>query len=147
MFHLLLTLCLSGQVQPKDLNNGVINACFLLLFKDLIKLYACYNDGIINLLGTSISLTSVNRITPVERHMLSLPPLSEKFFQMKRSQCKDGLEIYKRFLTRMTRVSDFFKIAEVERGPRPHAAAVPARPAEFQRLSLFSFTANGDRQK
>lgn len=39
------------QVHPKDLNNGVINACFLLLFKDLIKLYACYNDGIINLLG------------------------------------------------------------------------------------------------
>ncbi len=32
---------------------------------------------------------------------------------MKRSQCKDGLEIYKRFLTRMTRVSEFFKIAEV----------------------------------
>uniref|UniRef100_A0A674NCC0 Clathrin coat assembly protein AP180 n=1 Tax=Takifugu rubripes TaxID=31033 RepID=A0A674NCC0_TAKRU len=77
---------LDFEVQPKDLNNGVINACFLLLFKDLIKLYACYNDGIINLL--------------------------EKFFQMKRSQCKDGLEIYKRFLTRMTRVSDFFKIAE-----------------------------------
>uniref|UniRef100_UPI0037E81FC3 clathrin coat assembly protein AP180-like n=1 Tax=Semicossyphus pulcher TaxID=241346 RepID=UPI0037E81FC3 len=77
---------LDFDVHPPELNNGVINACFLLLFKDLIKLYACYNDGIINLL--------------------------EKFFQMKRSQCKDGLEIYKRFLTRMTRVSEFFKIAE-----------------------------------
>ncbi|GLD48744.1 clathrin coat assembly protein AP180 isoform X1 [Lates japonicus] len=77
---------LDFDVHPQELNNGVINACFLLLFKDLIKLYACYNDGIINLL--------------------------EKFFQMKRSQCKDGLEIYKRFLTRMTRVSEFFKIAE-----------------------------------
>lgn len=77
---------LDFEVHPQELNNGVINACFLLLFKDLIKLYACYNDGIINLL--------------------------EKFFQMKRSQCKDGLEIYKRFLTRMTRVSEFFKIAE-----------------------------------
>ncbi|XP_076006562.1 clathrin coat assembly protein AP180 [Genypterus blacodes] len=77
---------LDFEVHQKDLNNHVINACFLLLFKDLIKLYACYNDGIINLL--------------------------EKFFQMKRSQCKDGLEIYKRFLTRMTRVSEFFKIAE-----------------------------------
>ncbi|XP_055358906.1 clathrin coat assembly protein AP180 isoform X12 [Betta splendens] len=77
---------LDFEIHPQDLNNGVINACFLLLFKDLIKLYACYNDGIINLL--------------------------EKFFQMKRSQCKDGLEIYKRFLTRMTRVSEFFKIAE-----------------------------------
>nr|XP_033957960.1 clathrin coat assembly protein AP180 isoform X8 [Pseudochaenichthys georgianus] len=77
---------LDFEVHAPELNNGVINACFLLLFKDLIKLYACYNDGIINLL--------------------------EKFFQMKRSQCKDGLEIYKRFLARMIRVSEFFKIAE-----------------------------------
>nr|XP_029485100.1 clathrin coat assembly protein AP180-like isoform X1 [Oncorhynchus nerka] len=77
---------LEFDVHPNELTNGVINACFLLMFKDLIKLYACYNDGIINLL--------------------------EKFFQMKRGQCKDGLEIYKRFLTRMTRVSEVFKIAE-----------------------------------
>ncbi len=35
----------------QDLNNGVINAAFVLLFKDLIRLFACYNDGIINLLG------------------------------------------------------------------------------------------------
>ncbi|CDQ91177.1 unnamed protein product [Oncorhynchus mykiss] len=74
---------LEFDVHPNELTNGVINACFLLMFKDLIKLYACYNDGIIN-----------------------------KFFQMKRGQCKDGLEIYKRFLTRMTRVSEVFKIAE-----------------------------------
>lgn len=40
------------QVHPKDLNNGIINAAFMLLFKDLIKLFASYNDGIINLLGT-----------------------------------------------------------------------------------------------
>nr|XP_023845143.1 clathrin coat assembly protein AP180 isoform X3 [Salvelinus alpinus] len=77
---------LEFDVHPNELTNGVINACFLLMFKDLIKLYACYNDGIINVL--------------------------EKFFQMKRGQCKDGLEIYKRFLTRMTRVSEVFKIAE-----------------------------------
>lgn len=42
-------------LQPtlNELNNGVINAAFLLLFKDLIRLFACYNDGIINLLGES----------------------------------------------------------------------------------------------
>lgn len=45
-----------SQVHPKDLNNGVINGCFLLLFKDLIKMYACYNDGIINLLGKGSQL-------------------------------------------------------------------------------------------
>lgn len=39
------------QVHPKELNNGIINAAFLLLFKDLVKLFASYNDGIINLLG------------------------------------------------------------------------------------------------
>lgn len=38
----------------------------------------------------------------------------EKFFQMKKGQCKDALEIYKRFLTRMTRVTEFLKIAEVK---------------------------------
>ena len=39
----------------QDLNNGVINACFMLLFRDLIRLFACYNDGIINLLGKLLS--------------------------------------------------------------------------------------------
>lgn len=45
----LLSFC--SQVHPKELNNGIINAAFLLLFKDLVKLFASYNDGIINLLG------------------------------------------------------------------------------------------------
>uniref|UniRef100_A0A8B9XNK8 Synaptosome associated protein 91 n=1 Tax=Bos mutus grunniens TaxID=30521 RepID=A0A8B9XNK8_BOSMU len=76
---------LEFDVHPNELTNGVINAAFMLLFKDLIKLFACYNDGVINLL--------------------------EKFFEMK-GQCKDALEIYKRFLTRMTRVSEFLKVAE-----------------------------------
>uniref|UniRef100_A0A4W4GAD8 ENTH domain-containing protein n=1 Tax=Electrophorus electricus TaxID=8005 RepID=A0A4W4GAD8_ELEEL len=44
---------LEFDVHPKDLNNGIINAAFMLLFKDLIKLFASYNDGIINLLGKS----------------------------------------------------------------------------------------------
>uniref|UniRef100_A0A8C4RXK0 ENTH domain-containing protein n=1 Tax=Erpetoichthys calabaricus TaxID=27687 RepID=A0A8C4RXK0_ERPCA len=42
---------LEFDVHPNELTNGVINAAFMLLFKDLIKLFACYNDGIINLLG------------------------------------------------------------------------------------------------
>ena len=36
--------------QASELNNGVINAAFMLMFRDLIRLFACYNDGIINLL-------------------------------------------------------------------------------------------------
>jgi len=47
---------LLSQVTANELTNGVINAAFMLLFKDLIRLFACYNDGIINLLGKLILL-------------------------------------------------------------------------------------------
>lgn len=66
---------------------GVINMCFMLLFRDLIRLFACYNDGIINLL--------------------------EKYFDMNKKQCKDALDLYKKFLVRMDRVAEFLKVAEV----------------------------------
>ena len=46
-----LDALLDFEVTPADLNNGVINCAFMLLFRDLIRLFACYNDGIINLLG------------------------------------------------------------------------------------------------
>ena len=71
----------------QDLNNGVINACFMLLFRDLIRLLACYNDGIINLL--------------------------EKYFEMQKKQARDALDLYKKFLIRMDRVAEFLKVAEV----------------------------------
>ncbi|XP_067947713.1 phosphatidylinositol-binding clathrin assembly protein LAP-like isoform X2 [Watersipora subatra] len=79
-----------------ELNNGVINAAFLLLFKDLIRLFACYNDGIINLL--------------------------EKYFDMNRKQCKEALEIYKKFLVRMDQTGEFLKVAEnvgIDKGDIP----------------------------
>lgn len=66
---------------------GVINMCFMLLFRDLIRLFACYNDAIINLL--------------------------EKYFDMNKKQCRDALDLYKKFLTRMDRVGEFLKVAEV----------------------------------
>lgn len=40
-------------------------------------------------------------------------PQTEKYFDMKKTQCKEGLDIYKKFLTRMTRISEFLKVAEV----------------------------------
>lgn len=40
-------------------------------------------------------------------------PSAEKYFDMKKAQCKEGLDIYKKFLTRMTRISEFLKVAEV----------------------------------
>lgn len=47
-----------------------------------------------------------------------LPPpfefhASEKYFDMKKNQCKEGLDIYKKFLARMTKLSEFLKVAEV----------------------------------
>lgn len=37
----------------------------------------------------------------------------EKYFKMKKSDCKEALEIYKRFLTRVTKIGEFMKLAEV----------------------------------
>lgn len=74
------------DVQPNELTNGVINGCFVLLSKDLIRLFACYNDGVINLL--------------------------EKFFDMNKKNAKEALEIYKKFLERTDNVSAFLKVAE-----------------------------------
>uniref|UniRef100_A0A8B9L796 Clathrin coat assembly protein AP180 n=1 Tax=Astyanax mexicanus TaxID=7994 RepID=A0A8B9L796_ASTMX len=94
---------LEFDVHPKDLNNGIINGAFMLLFKDLIKLFASYNDGIINLL--------------------------EKYFKMKKSDCKESLEIYKRFLTRVTKISEFMKIAEqvgVDKNDIPDISYAPS---------------------
>lgn len=38
---------------------------------------------------------------------------AEKYFDMKKNQCKDALDIYKKFLYRMTKLSEFLKVAEV----------------------------------
>uniref|UniRef100_A0A8D0D7Y2 Phosphatidylinositol-binding clathrin assembly protein n=1 Tax=Sander lucioperca TaxID=283035 RepID=A0A8D0D7Y2_SANLU len=81
-----MDVLLDFNVNANELTNGVINAAFMLLFKDAIRLFAAYNEGIINLL--------------------------EKYFDMKKVQCKEGLDIYKKFLTRMTRISEFLKVAE-----------------------------------
>ncbi|KAK5880096.1 hypothetical protein CesoFtcFv8_023157 [Champsocephalus esox] len=94
---------LEFDIHPKELNNGIINGAFLLLFKDLVKLFASYNDGVINLL--------------------------EKYFKMKKSECKEALEIYKRFLTRVTKIGEFMKMAEtvgVEKNDIPDINYAPS---------------------
>ena len=50
-----LDALLEFDCTANELTNGVINTAFMLLFRDLIRLFACYNDGIINLLGNVIS--------------------------------------------------------------------------------------------
>ncbi|XP_056297109.1 phosphatidylinositol-binding clathrin assembly protein-like isoform X2 [Pseudoliparis swirei] len=81
-----LDALLDFQPNSNELTNGVINTAFMLLFKDSIRLFAAYNEGVINML--------------------------EKYFDMKKNQCKEALEIYKTFLNRMTKLSEFLKVAE-----------------------------------
>ncbi|CAF3374156.1 unnamed protein product [Rotaria sp. Silwood1] len=74
------------DITPNQLTNSVIHNCFFLLTKDLIYLYAAYNEGIINLL--------------------------EKSFNMNKKQCREALDMYKKFLDRTDQVSQYLKISE-----------------------------------
>ncbi|KRK05447.1 uncharacterized protein Dyak_GE29164, isoform B [Drosophila yakuba] len=76
---------------------------FMLLFRDLIRLFACYNDGIINLL--------------------------EKYFDMNKKHARDALDLYKKFLVRMDRVGEFLKVAEnvgIDKGDIPDLTKAPS---------------------
>lgn len=53
---------LSPQANPNELTNGVINSAFMLLFKDSIRLFAAYNEGVINLLGNTHACKQTNTI-------------------------------------------------------------------------------------
>ncbi|KAM6992917.1 clathrin coat assembly protein AP180-like isoform 7-T7 [Tautogolabrus adspersus] len=115
---------LEFDIHPKELNNGIINAAFLLLFKDLVKLFASYNDGIINLL--------------------------EKYFKMKKSDCKEALEIYKRFLTRVTKIGEFMKLAEtvgVEKNDIPDINYAPSSILESLETHMNGLEDDKGRKK
>ncbi|XP_071041541.1 phosphatidylinositol-binding clathrin assembly protein isoform X20 [Parasteatoda tepidariorum] len=94
---------LEFDCSTNDLCNGVVNSCFMLLFRDLVRLFACYNDGIINLLG--------------------------KYFDMNKKHARDALDIYKKFLIRMDRVAEFLKVAEnigIDKGDIPDLTKAPS---------------------
>ncbi|XP_054088846.1 phosphatidylinositol-binding clathrin assembly protein LAP isoform X12 [Zeugodacus cucurbitae] len=98
-----LDALLEFDCQANDLSNGVINMSFMLLFRDLIRLFACYNDGIINLL--------------------------EKYFDMNKKHARDALDLYKKFLVRMDRVGEFLKVAEnvgIDKGDIPDLTKAPS---------------------
>ncbi|KAL0969954.1 hypothetical protein UPYG_G00235080 [Umbra pygmaea] len=110
-----LDALLDFQANPNELTNGVINAAFMLLFKDSIRLFAAYNEGVINLL--------------------------EKYFDMKKGQCKDALDIYKKFLYRMTKLSEFLKVAEqvgIDQGDIPDLSQAPSSLLEALEQHLAS---------
>uniref|UniRef100_A0A8C2WVS6 Phosphatidylinositol-binding clathrin assembly protein n=1 Tax=Cyclopterus lumpus TaxID=8103 RepID=A0A8C2WVS6_CYCLU len=110
-----LDALLDFQANPNELTNGVINSAFMLLFKDSIRLFAAYNEGVINLL--------------------------EKYFDMKKTQCKDALDIYKKFLYRMTKLSEFLKVAEqvgIDQGDIPDLSQAPSSLLEALEQHLAS---------
>lgn len=75
-----------GRKIIKTILNFFIYLFFI--FHDIqnrnFRLFACYNDGIINLL--------------------------EKYFDMNKKNCRDALDLYKKFLIRMDRVGEFLKV-------------------------------------
>merc|ERR1719510_2349911 len=108
------------ECTTQDLTNGVINSAFMLLFRDLIRLFACYNDGIINLL--------------------------EKYFDMNKKNAKEALDSYKKFLIRMDRVAEFLKVAEnvgVDKTDVPDLSKAPSSLLE----ALESHLANLEGRK
>lgn len=110
-----LDALLDFQPNSNELTNGVINTAFMLLFKDSIRLFAAYNEGVINML--------------------------EKYFDMKKNQCKEALEIYKTFLNRMTKLSEFLKVAErvgIDQGDYLDLAQAPTSLLEALEQHLAS---------
>uniref|UniRef100_A0A672IH00 Phosphatidylinositol-binding clathrin assembly protein n=1 Tax=Salarias fasciatus TaxID=181472 RepID=A0A672IH00_SALFA len=118
-----LDALLDFQANPNELTNGVINSAFMLLFKDSIRLFAAYNEGVINLL--------------------------EKYFDMKKNQCKDALDIYKKFLYRMTKLSEFLKVAElcVNDGGFPPGLAPQAPSSLLEALEQHLASLEGKKTK
>ncbi|XP_041462031.1 phosphatidylinositol-binding clathrin assembly protein-like isoform X2 [Lytechinus variegatus] len=105
----LMDALLDFEATSNNLTNGVINSAFTLLFKDSIRLFACYNDGIINLL--------------------------EKYFEMNKKDCRTALDIYKKFLIRMERIGEFLKVAEqvgIDKGEIPDLAKFGDAPSEYK---------------
>ncbi|KAL3312347.1 hypothetical protein Ciccas_009061 [Cichlidogyrus casuarinus] len=81
-----INVLLEFEAVTKDINNPIITAAFVLLYKDLIRLFASFNEGMINLI--------------------------EKYFTLKRKECKVGMKLYHHFPKIMDKVTEFLTVAE-----------------------------------
>lgn len=105
-----------------DLNNSIITACFTLLFFDAIRLFASYNDGIINLF--------------------------EKYFDLNKKMCREAFEAYKKFLASTDRVAEFLKVAEainLNHGELPDFKRAPSSLLDAFEQHLLSLESNKKR--
>lgn len=105
-----------------ELNNSIITASFTLLFHDAIRLFASYNDGIINLF--------------------------EKYFDLNKKMCREAFEAYKKFLACTDRVADFLKVAEainLNNGDLPDFKRAPSSLLDAFEQHLISLESNKKR--
>lgn len=103
VIHKQLESLLDFDCTGSELSNSIIVACFTLLFHDAKRLFASYNDGIINLF--------------------------EKYFDLNKKMCREAFEAYKKFLSTTDRVAEFLKVAEainLERGEIPDFKRAPS---------------------
>ncbi|XP_039078608.1 phosphatidylinositol-binding clathrin assembly protein-like isoform X1 [Hyaena hyaena] len=112
---------LNFNANPDQLTNGIILAAFKLLFKDSLRLFAAYNEGILNLL--------------------------DKYFAMRKSQCKESLDIYTKFLARTTKLAEFLKVAEqvgIDQKYIPYLTQAPYSLLEALKQHLASLEEKND---
>lgn len=106
----------------EELNNSIITASFTLLFHDAIRLFAGYNDGIIN--------------------------LSEKYFDLNKKMCREAFEAYKKFLACSDRLANFLKVAEainLNNGDLPDFKRAPSSLLDAFEKHLISLENNKKR--
>ncbi|XDB66624.1 hypothetical protein ABFV05_020240 [Capra hircus] len=106
---------LNFNANADELTNGIIHAAFMLLFKDSLRLFVAYNEGILNLL--------------------------DKYFDMGKKQCRESLDIYIKFLERMTKLAQFLKVAEqagIDQNDIPYLSQAPYSLLEALKQHLAS---------
>ena len=72
---------------PGEPYNILMNSAHLLLSKDMVKLYSCYNDAMTNLVGT--------------------------FLNQDKKFCREALPAYKKFLNQVDKIHNFLELSEV----------------------------------
>jgi hypothetical protein len=97
---------LAFDVSMNDLCNGIINSAFIMLYRDFIKLYIVYQAAIIRLL--------------------------ELFFVSDNlKSAREMFNLYKKFLVRMDKVSDFMPVINsvgLDKSGMPNLSRVPNLP-------------------
>uniref|UniRef100_A0A0R3WFP1 ANTH domain-containing protein n=1 Tax=Taenia asiatica TaxID=60517 RepID=A0A0R3WFP1_TAEAS len=99
---------LAFDASSSELFNGVVLAAYVLLYKDLIRLYAIYFEAMINIIGM--------------------------FFSMSKKDCQESLRIYKAFLKRVDHVNHFIQEAVVSL--LSVTIQLPLKPSKHQPVTL-----------